>query len=197
MRRAAGLALLAATLTACGFGGGGGGDGATSARPPQASLQASTSGATTPAPQPPAAPTTNDVAVPDAIGRLAASFTAQLLSRQNKQVGLGPLACRDLAGSAGCIQLISGGGACSSRFKAGVIKDRPDEFLATCIAGDNSWHCDVDLQYFVEGDKAGQAAYQDTCPPPDTKSADQLKAMLQVADDWEVNGPAPPTPTAS
>jgi len=202
MRRAAGLALLAVTLTACGFGSGGGG-GSTSAPTPQASLPVSSTPGTTappgtaPAPQPQAAPTTTDVSVPDAVGRLAASFTAELLSRQNKQVGLGPLACRDLAGSAGCIQLLSGGGACSSRFKAGVIKDRPDEFLATCIAGDNSWHCDVDLQYFVEGDKAGQAAYQDTCPAPDTKSADQLAAMLQVAQDWEVNPTPPPTPTAS
>ena len=162
--RAAGLLLLAAVLSACGFGGGGGRIDRRDAVDP-----ATQPTPTTPAPQQPTAPTSTAVSAPDAIGRLAASFTADLLVRQQKQVGLGPLACRDLAGSAGCIQLLSGGGACSSRFKAGVIKDRPDEFLATCIAGDNSWHCDVDLQYFVTGDKAGQAAFHDSCPAPDTR----------------------------
>jgi len=193
--RAAALVPLALVLTACGFGSSGGSS-TSSAPPPQQTAPAGTA----PAPQPPAAPTGTDVSVPDAIGRLAASFTADLLVRQNKQVGLGPLACRDLAGTAGCIQLISGGGACTSRFKAGVIKDRPDEFLGTCIAGDNSWHCDVDLQYFASGDKAGQAAYKDTCPATDAKSKAQLDAMLQVAQQWEVtptNPAAPPTSTAS
>ena len=80
-----------------------------------------------------------------------------------------------------------------------MIEDRPDEFLATCIAGDNSWHCDVDLQYFVTGDKAGQAAFHDSCPAPDTRSADQLAAMLKVADQWEVTPPpaTSPTPTST
>jgi hypothetical protein len=193
--RAAALLTLALVLTACGFGGGGGSS--TSSAP--ASQQQTQPAGTAPAPQP-VTPTSTDVSVPDAVGRLAASFTADLLVRQKKEVGLGPLACRDLAGSAGCIQLLSGGGACSSRFKAGVIKDRPDEFLATCIAGDNSWHCDVDLQYFASGDKAGQAAYRDTCPVPDAQSKARLDAMLQVAQQWEVTPttPAsPPTSTAS
>ena len=197
MRRAAGLLLLAVVLSACGFGGGGG--------------TASTGGDAVDPGDAADAPTTSCPAAadgadvhrglrPDAIGRLAASFTADLLVRQRKEVGLGPLACRDLAGSAGCIQLLSGGGACSSRFKAGVIKDRPDEFLATCIAGDNSWHCDVDLQYFVTGDKAGQAAFHDSCPAPDARSADRLAAMLQIArSSWEVTPPpaTSPTPTST
>jgi hypothetical protein len=192
MRRAAGLLLLAVVLSACGFGGGGGTP-STGATP---STQGTQPSGTTPAPQP---PTGTAPSVPDAIGRLAASFTADLLVRQRKEVGLGPLACRDLAGSAGCIQLLSGGGACSSRFKAGVIKDRPDEFLATCIAGDNSWHCDVDLQYFVTGDKAGQAQFHDSCPAPDAGSASRLAAMLQIADDWEITPPpaTSPTPTST
>ena len=198
--RIAACLVLAVALAGCGFGSSGGSS-TTSAPPAQQTAPTGTAPAgTAPAPQPPGAST--DVSVPDAIGRLAASFTADLLVRQNKQVGLGPLACRDLAGTAGCIQLISGGGACTSRFKAGVIKDRPDEFLGTCIAGDNSWHCDVDLQYFASGDKAGQAAYRDTCPPTDAKSKAQLDSMLEVAKQWEVTPtststtPAPPS-TAS
>jgi hypothetical protein len=182
--RLVGLILLALALGGCGFGSGGSG-GATTTAPKQATLPASPT------------PTTTNVSVPDAIGRLAASFTAQLISRQQKAVGLGPLACRDLAGSAGCIQLMTGGGACSSRFKAGTVKDRPDEFLATCIAGDNSWHCDLDEQYYVTGDKAGQAAYRDTCPAPDAKSAAQLAAMQQLAKDWEITPPANPAPTST
>jgi len=189
VRRAASLLLLPVVLSACGFGSGGGGGGSTTAPPPATQAQATQPAGTAPAPQPPA----STVSAPDAIGRLAASFTADLLVRQNKQVGLGPLACRDLAGSAGCIQLLSGGGACSSRFKAGVIKDRPDEFLGTCIAGDNSWHCDVDLEYFASGDKAGQAAYRDSCPAPDATSAARLAAMLKLAKEWDVTPPANPT----
>ncbi len=110
MRRLVALVLAALLVTACGNGG----DKPASTVPPQPTLPAGDtlppSGDTTPE----APPATTDVAPPDAIGRLAASFTAQLISRQKKDVGLGPLACRDLAGSAGCIQLLSGGGAFGS-----------------------------------------------------------------------------------
>jgi hypothetical protein len=194
MRRLVALVLAAVLVTACGDEG----DKKASTVPPQPTLPA---GDTFPAPAetvpgapPPAA---TDVAPPDAIGRLAASFTAQLISRQKKEVGLGPLACRDLAGSAGCIQLLSGGGACSSRFKAGTIKDRPDEFLATCIGGENAWRCDVDLLYFVDGDKAGQAQFRDTCPAPDDVSAKRLEAMLALATAWEIDPDAPPATTGT
>jgi hypothetical protein len=194
MRRLVALVLAAALVTACGDDG----DKPAATVPPQATLPA---GDTFPAPAQTApaapAPAATDVAPPDAIGRLAASFTAQLISRQKKDVGLGPLACRDLAGSAGCIQLLSGGGACSSRFKAGTVKDRPDEFVATCVGGDNAWHCDVDLLYFVEGEKAGQAQFQDTCPAPDAASGKRLEAMLALATTWEIDPGAPPATTAS
>jgi hypothetical protein len=178
MRRLVALVLAAVVVTACGDEG----DKAATTASPQ------------PAPSPSA---TADVAPPDAIGRLAASFTGQLLVRQRKDVGLGPLACRDLAGSAGCIQLLSGGGACSSRFKAGNVKDRPDEFLATCVGGENAWHCDVDLQFFPDGERAGQAAYRDHCPAPDDESQKRLEAMLAVAKAWEVDPNAPPATTGS
>ena len=194
MRRLVALVLAAVLVTACGDEG----DKATSTVPPQPTLPA---GDTFPAPAETTpgttAPPATDVAPADAIGRLAASFTAQLISRQKKDVGLGPLACRDLAGSAGCIQLLSGGGACSSRFKAGTIKDRPDEFLATCVGGDNAWHCDVDLLYFVDGANAGQAQFRDTCPAPDDASAKRLEAMLSLAASWEIDPDAPPATTAS
>ena len=195
MRRLVALVLAAVLVTACGDEG----DkprldraAAADAAAPATRWRARRN--TTPEAAPPA---TTDVSVPDAIGRLAASFTAQLISRQKKEVGLGPLACRDLAGSAGCIQLLSGGGACSSRFKAGTIKDRPDEFLATCVGGRNAWHCDVDLLYFVDGDKAGQAQYQDACPAPDDVSAKRLEAMLALATAWEIDPNAPPATTGS
>lgn len=194
MRRLVVLVLAAVLVTACGDEG----DKAASTVAPQPTLPA---GDTFPAPAETApgttAPATTDVAPPDAIGRLAASFTAQLISRQKKDVGLGPLACRDVAGSAGCIQLLSGGGACSSRFKAGTIKDRPDEFLATCVGGKNAWHCDVDLLYFVDGDRAGQAQFKDTCPAPDDVSAKRLEAMLALATAWEIDPTAPPATTGS
>jgi hypothetical protein len=193
MRRLVALALAALLVTACGNGS----DKAASTVPPQPTLPA---GDTLP---PPALPTptapaaTSAVSPPDAIGRLAASFTGQLLVRQKKTVGLGPLACRDLAGSAGCIQLLSGGGACSSRFKSGNVKDRPDEFLATCVGGKNAWHCELDLQYFADGERAGQAAYRDSCPAPDDVSAKRLEAMLALARAWEVDPNAPPATTGS
>lgn len=192
MRRLVALVLAAALVTACGNGG----DKAVTTVPPQPTLPPDAT--LPPAPEQPApAPTTTDVSVPDAIGRLAASFTAQLLVRQKKEIGLGPLACRDLAGSAGCIQLLSGGGACSSRFKAGNVKDRPDEFLATCVGGQNEWHCDVDLKYFAAGERAGQAAYKDTCPAPDDVSGKRLQAMLALATAWEIDPGAPPATTGS
>ncbi len=191
MRRLVALALAALLVTACGNGN----DDAASTVPPQPTVPA---GDTLPPPQQPtstAPPTTSGVSAPDAIGRLAASFTGQLLVRQKKDVGLGPLACRDLAGSAGCIQLLSGGGACSSRFKPGNVKDRPDEFLATCVGGKNAWHCELDLQYFADGERAGEAAYRDSCPAPDDMSAKRLAAMLALATAWEVDPNAPPTTT--
>ena len=98
MRRLVALVLAAVLVTACGNGG----HKAASTVPPQPTLPAGDtlppSEETTPEAAPPA---TTDVAPPDAIGRLAASFTAQLISRQKKDVGLGPLACRDLAGIGG------------------------------------------------------------------------------------------------
>ena len=191
MRRLVALVLAALLVTACGNGG----DKPSSTVPPQPTLPAGDTLPPSVDTTPEAPPATTDVAPPDAIGRLAASFTAQLISRQKKDVGLGPLACRDLAGSAGCIQLLSGGGACSSRFKAGTIKDRPDEFLATCIGGKNAWHCDLDLLYFVDGDKAGQAQFRDTCPAPDDGSAKRLEAMLALATAWEIDPNAPPPAT--
>lgn len=195
MRRAVPVLIVLALcgLAGCGFGDDGGGS-STSAATAPAATTAPLAVPTQPA-APPAAST--DVAPPDAIGRLAASFTAEFLVRQHKEVGLGPLACRDLAGDAGCIQLLSGGGACSSRFKAGGLKDKPDEFLATCVGGDNAWHCELDLQYFADGDRAGQAAYRDGCPAPDTASAKRLEAMLALATTWEVTATPPPPSTVS
>ena len=190
MRRLVALVLAVLLVTACGNGGGK----PAATVPPQPTLPA---GGTFP-PSGQSAPTaTSDVAPPDAIGRLAASFTTRFLVRQNRDVGLGPLACRDLAGSAGCIQLLSGGGACSSRFKSGNVKDRPDEFLATCVGGGNAWHCELDLQYFADGERAGQAAYRDACPAPDVVSAKRLDAMLALATAWEVDPNAPPATTGS
>ncbi len=192
MRRLVALVLAALLVTACGNGGGK----PAATVPPQPSLPA---GDTLPPPEDTtAAPTaTSDVAPPDAIGRLAASFTGQLLVRQKKEEGLGPLACRDLAGSAGCIQLLSGGGACSGRFKSGNVKDRPDEFLATCVGGGNSWHCELREQYFADGERAGQAAFRDSCPAPDDGSAKRLDAMLALATAWEVDPNAAPTTSGS
>jgi hypothetical protein len=194
MRGLVALVLAAAVVTGCGDEGHKAASTAASqSAPTRSSTLPATPGQTTSS-----APTaTADVAPPDAIGRLAASFTGQLLVRQKKDVGLGPLACRDLAGSAGCIQLLSGGGACSSRFKAGNVKDRPDEFLATCVGGQNAWHCDVDLQYFADGDRAGQAAYRDSCPAPDGVSGKRLEAMLALAQAWQVDPTAPPATTGS
>ena len=75
MRRLVALVLAAVLVTACGDGD----DKAASTVPPQPTSPA---GDTLPlAPEQPAA-TSTDVAPPDAIGRLAASFTAQLLVRQ-------------------------------------------------------------------------------------------------------------------
>jgi hypothetical protein len=194
MRRLVAVAVAAALVTACGNGS----DKAASTVPPQPTLPPSGTLPVAPGQTTAPAPTaTADVAPPDAIGRLAASFTGQLLVRQKKDVGLGPLACRDLAGAAGCIQLLSGGGACSSRFKSGNVKDRPDEFLATCVGGRNAWHCDVDLQYFADGERAGQAAYRDTCPAPDEVSGKRLEAMLALAKAWEIDPNAPPATTGS
>jgi hypothetical protein len=193
MRRVVALVLAAVVVTGCGDGG----DKAASTTPPQ--LMLPPPGTQQVAPEqtaPGATAPTTDVAPPDAIGRLAASFTGQLLVRQKKDEGLGPLACRDLAGSAGCIQLLSGGGACSSRFKSGNVKDRPDEFLATCVGGKNGWHCDLDEQYYVDGDRAGQAAFRDSCPAPDDVSAKRLAAMLALATEWEVDPNAPPATTS-
>lgn len=194
MRRLVTLVLAVVLVTACGDEG----DQAAPTELPQPTLTAGDIGPS-PAETAPAttAPAATDAAPPAAIGRLAASFTAQLISRQRKDVGLGPLACRDLAGSAGCIQLLSGGGACSSRFKAGTARDRPDEFLATCVGGENAWRCDVDLLYFVDGDKAGQAQFRDTCPAPDEVSGKRLQAMLALATAWEIDPDAPPATTAS
>src|SRR6188472_4495051 len=112
MRRIVALVLAAVLVTACGDGG----DKADSTSIPQLTLPPPSSQQVSPEPTSPpsTAPAATDIAPPDAIGRLAASFTGQLLVRQSKKEGLGPLACRDLAGSAGCIQLLSGGGACSS-----------------------------------------------------------------------------------
>src|SRR3954454_11100331 len=142
MRRVVALVLAAVLVTACGDEG----DKAASSSAPQLTLPPPSSQQIAPDPTAPpsTAPAPTDVAPPDAIGRLAASFTGQLLVRQSRKEGLGPVACRDLAGQAGCIQLLSGGGACSSRFKAGNVKDRPDEFLATCVGGQNAWHCELD-----------------------------------------------------
>lgn len=194
MRRLVAFVLAAVLVTACG-------DGGDQAAPTVPLQPTPTAGDPGPSPTETApgttAPAATDVAPPDAIGRLAASFTAQLMARQKRDVGLGPLACRDLAGSAGCIQLLSGGGACSSRFKAGTVKDRPDEFFATCVGGDNAWHCDVDLLYFVDGDRAGQAQFRDTCPAPDAGSGQRLEAMLALATAWEIDPDAPPATTAS
>ncbi len=194
MRRVVALVLAAVLVTACGDGG----DKAASTSAPQLTLPPPSTQQVAPEPTSPSstAPAATDVAPPDAIGRLAASFTGQLLVRQSKDEGLGPLACRDLAGTAGCIQLLSGGGACSSRFKSGNVKDRPDEFLATCVGGKNAWHCDLDEQYYVDGDRAGQAAFRDTCPAPDDASAKRLAAMLALASEWEVDPNAPPPTTA-
>ncbi|MDX6377569.1 MAG: hypothetical protein QOE98_1872 [Gaiellaceae bacterium] len=194
MRGLVALVLAAAIVTGCGDEG----DKAASTAASQPAPSPSGTLPTAPGQTTSTAPTaTADVAPPDAIGRLAASFTGQLLVRQKKDVGLGPLACRDLAGSAGCIQLLSGGGACSSRFKAGNVKDRPDEFLATCVGGQNAWHCEVDLQYFADGDRAGQAAYRDSCPAPDDVSGKRLEAMLALAQAWQVDPTAPPATTGS
>ncbi len=194
MRRLVALVLAVVLVTACGDEG----DQAGSTVLSQPTLTADDTGPS-PAETAPGttAPAATDVAPPDAIGRLAASFTAQLISRQKKDVGLGPLACRDLAGSPGCIQLLSGGGACSSRFKAGTVKDRPDEFLATCVGGENAWHCDVDLLYFADGDKAGQAQFRDTCRAPGDVSGKRLEAMLALATAWEIHPAASPATSAS
>ncbi len=193
MRRLVALVLAAVLVTACGDEG----DKSAATVPPQPTLAAPDTLPVAPEAPAPTSTTAAEVAPPDAIGRLAASFTAQLLVRQSKDVGLGPLACRDLAGSAGCIQLLSGGGACSGRFKAGNVKDRPDEFLATCVGGGNAWHCDVTVRYFPDGDRAGQAAYRDTCPAPDAGSGQRLEAMLALATAWEIDPGAPPPTTGS
>ncbi len=146
------------------------------------------------APRPTPQPTTpqqqsipaTPVSPPDAIARLAASFTADLLVRQSKNVGLGAAACRDLAGQAGCIQLLSAGGACSQRFVPGRGADEPDGFLAECVGGANGWQCSVQLQFYPDGERAGQAAYRDDCPPPDAASQERLDALLEVARTWEM-----------
>jgi hypothetical protein len=133
-------------------------------------------------------PATTDVSAPDAIARLAASFTAELLERQAKNVGLGPAACRDLAGQPGCLQLLSAGGACSQRFVPARRTGEPDGFRAECVGGGNGWQCSVELQFFPDGERAGQAAYRDSCPPPDAASKERLDAMLAVASEWEISG---------
>ena len=87
MRRVVALVLAAVLVTACGDGG----DKAASTSAPQLTLpppstQQVGAGADGTASTAPAA---TDVAPPDAIGRLAASFTGQLLVRQSKNEGSG------------------------------------------------------------------------------------------------------------
>ena len=195
MRRLVALVLAAVLVTACGDEG----DKKASTVPPQPTLPA---GDTFPAPAETAPgatpPATTDVAPADAIGRLAASFTAQLISRQRKDAraraagvprpgrfrGLHPAAVRRRC----VLQPVQGGHDQGSPRRVPRHLRRRRERVG---------HCDVDLLYFVDGDKAGQAQFRDTCPAPDDASAKRLEAMLSLATAWEVDPNAPPATTVS
>ena len=133
----------------------------------------------------PTAPAATDVAPPDAIGRLAASFTGAAARRASRR--------RSRARAAGVPRPGRSGGLHPAAVRRRRVlqpvqggqrdQDRPDEFLATCVGGENELAlrrstCSTSST----ATRPVRRQFRDSCPAPDDASAKRLEAMLALGD---------------